>query len=124
MAEDFFSHFQIVRDPRIERTKKHPLESIFFVAICGVICGADSWIEIAQFGEDKEEWLRRPVELPHGIPSHDTFGRVFALLDPEEFQTCLRMCRATGRMRSFGKRPMVTRWWKRGMDGLSSGVTG
>ena len=88
MAEDFFSHFQIVRDPRIERTKKHPLESILFIAICGVICGADSWIEIAQFGEDKEEWLRRYVELPHGIPSHDTFGRVFALVDPEEFQTC------------------------------------
>ena len=53
MAEDFFSHFQILRDPRIERTKKHPLESILFIAICG----ADSWIEIAQSGEDKEEWL-------------------------------------------------------------------
>lgn len=88
MAEDFFSHFRIVRDPRIERTKKHPLESILFIAMCGVICGADSWIEIEQFGEDKEEWLRRYIDLPHGIPSHDTFGRVFALLDPEEFQKC------------------------------------
>lgn len=88
MADNFFSHFQIVRDPRIERTKKHPLESILFIAMCGVICGADSWIEIEQFGEDKEEWLRRYIELPHGIPSHDTFGRVFALLDPEEFQKC------------------------------------
>jgi predicted transposase YbfD/YdcC len=88
MAEDFFSHFQIIRDPRIERTKKHPLESILFLAICAVICGADHWSEIEQFGEDKEDWLRRYVELPHGIPSHDTIGRVFALLDPEEFQKC------------------------------------
>jgi len=82
---DFFSHFRIIRDPRIERTKKHRLETILFIAICGVISGAESWVEIEQFGEEKKEWLARYVDLTNGIPSHDTFGQVFALLDPEIF---------------------------------------
>jgi len=60
---------------------------IITIAICGVICGADSWVEIAEFGEAKEEWFREFLRLPHGIPSHDTFGRVFRQLDPHQFQS-------------------------------------
>ncbi len=58
------------------------------IAICGVICGADSWVELEQFGKSKEEWLKGFLELPNGIPSHDTFGRVFALLDAQQFRDC------------------------------------
>ncbi len=58
------------------------------IAICGVICGADSWVELEQFGKSKEEWLKRFLELPNGIPSHDTFGRVFAQLDAQQFRDC------------------------------------
>jgi predicted transposase YbfD/YdcC len=64
----------------------HPLLSILFIAISAVICGADDWVEIEAFGKAKRKWLKRFLPLPHGIPSHDTFGRVFARLDPEQFQ--------------------------------------
>lgn len=79
-------HFRQVQDPRVERTKLHPLLSMFFIAIAAVICGADEWTEIEAFGKAKRKWLKRFLALPHGIPSHDTFGRVFARIDPEEFQ--------------------------------------
>ena len=79
-------HFSGVQDPRVERTKEHPLVNIIVIAICGVICGADSWVDIEHFGQAKAEWLAQFLELENGIPAHDTFGRVFARLDPEEFQ--------------------------------------
>lgn len=79
-------HFGKVKDPRVERTKRHKLLDIFLIAICGVICGADSWVDIELFGKSKLEWLRTFLTLPNGIPSHDTFGRVFAAIDPEEFE--------------------------------------
>lgn len=85
-AGGFFNYFKVIRDPRVERTKKHRLESLLFIAVCGVVCGAESWTEIQEFGEEKREWLSRYVDLTHGIPSHDTFGRVFALLDSKKFQ--------------------------------------
>jgi predicted transposase YbfD/YdcC len=81
-------HFEGLSDPRIERTKKHKLIDIITIAICGVICGADSWVEIAYYGEVKEAWLRQFLELPNGIPSHDTFNDVFARLKGDEFQAC------------------------------------
>lgn len=80
-------HFMRITDPRIERQKLHTLIDIIMVAICGVIAGCDSWVEIEDFGRDREPWLKRFLELPNGIPSHDTFGRVFALIKPREFQT-------------------------------------
>jgi len=85
-AKDFVGHFSIVRDPRIERNKLHKLESILFIAICAVVSGAESWAGMEEFGEVRKEWLSRYIDLSHGIPSHDTFGRVFAQLDPREFE--------------------------------------
>jgi len=81
-------HFAALEDPRVERTKLHPLLSIVVIAICAVIGGAESWDDIEQFGEAKAEWFATFLDLPHGIPSHDTFNRVFAALDPTQFRTC------------------------------------
>ena len=80
-------HFGDVTDPRLERQKLHQLVDIIVIAICAVICGADTWVDIELFGRSKLKWLKKFLELPNGIPSHDTFGRVFGLLDPVEFQT-------------------------------------
>jgi predicted transposase YbfD/YdcC len=83
-------HFSDLVDPRIERTKLHKLIDIVTIAICAVICGADSWVDIETYGKSKHEWLKQFLELPNGIPSHDTIGRVFASLNPEELQKCFR----------------------------------
>lgn len=82
------AHFEALEDPRVERNKLHPLSDIMAIAICGVLAGADTWVDIAEYGKTKETWLRSFLDLPNGIPSHDTFGRVFARLDPEQLQRC------------------------------------
>jgi predicted transposase YbfD/YdcC len=79
--------FEQVQDPRVDRGKRHQLLDIITIALCGVICGADSWVEIEEFGQAKLKWLRTFLELPNGIPSHDTFGRVFSALDPQQFES-------------------------------------
>lgn len=81
-------HFADLEDPRVERTRRHKLLDIIVVAICGIICGADDWVSIQEFGEAKQEWFEGFLELPSGIPSHDTFGRVFGRLDPDQFHSC------------------------------------
>ena len=81
-------HFQDLEDPRIDRSKRHGLLDILTIAICAVICGADSWVYVEMFGKSKEEWFRSFLDLPNGIPSHDTFGDVFSRLDPDRFQEC------------------------------------
>ena len=82
------AHFAALPDPRLDRTKRHQLLDILTIAICAVICGADSWVDVELFGHAKLTWLRTFLALPHGIPSHDTFGRVFAALDPRAFEQC------------------------------------
>ena len=82
------AYFAEISDPRVERTRLHELVDILVIAICAVICGADSWVEMETYGRAKEQWLRQFLALPHGIPSHDTFSRVLARLKPEEFQQC------------------------------------
>lgn len=79
-------HFGGLRDPRIERTKLHKLTDILVIAICAAICGANTWEDVESFGNAKQVWFGRFLELPNGIPSHDTFNRVFARLNPQEFQ--------------------------------------
>lgn len=79
-------HFRDLEDPRIDRTKLHPLSEILAVAACAVIGGAESWVQVEVFGRSKIDWFRRFLPLAHGIPSHDTFARVFALLDPRQVQ--------------------------------------
>ena len=81
-------HFAGLVDPRAERAKRHELLDIIVITICGVICGADNWVEIEEFGNARLEWLSRFLRLPNGIPSHDTFGRVFSRLDPDQFGAC------------------------------------
>ena len=124
-------HFATLPDPRIARHRWHKLSDILVIAVCAVLCGAESYPAIEDFGVEREEWLRQFLELPEGIPSHDTFNRVLRLLDPVEFQQCfLRWRQAVvavtdgevvaidgkGLRRSFakgtGKRaiPMVSAW--------------
>lgn len=82
------TRFASLDDPRVERTKLHQLLDIITIAICAVICGADDWSEIELFGHAKEAFFKSFLPLPNGIPSHDTFNRVFARLNPEQFQKC------------------------------------
>jgi len=81
-------HFSSLKDPRIQLKTRHKLIDIIIITICAVICGADDWQEVVDYGKAKHAWLKTFLELPHGIASHDTFGRVFSLLRPEEFEKC------------------------------------
>jgi predicted transposase YbfD/YdcC len=81
------THFAALPDPRVDRAKRHDLLDILTVALCAMLCGADTWVDVEAFGTAKLAWLRTFLRLPNGIPSHDTFGRVFAALDPTAFET-------------------------------------
>ena len=78
-------HFNDIEDIRIERGKKHKLIDIITISICAVVCGADGWIDIEMYGIARKKWLGKFLELPNGIPSHDTFARVFSQINPDEF---------------------------------------
>src|SRR6185437_1180639 len=79
-------HFADLTDPRIDRSRLHELLDIVAIAICAVVAGAESWDDIEDFGNVKHDWLKTFLDLPNGIPSHDTFRRLFERLDPEEFR--------------------------------------
>jgi predicted transposase YbfD/YdcC len=81
-------HLTPLRDPRRQHRRRHLLIDIVTIAICAALCGADSWPKVVKFGHRRRDWLQRFLRLPHGIPSHDTFERVFGLLDPAMFQRC------------------------------------
>ena len=81
-------HFTRLRDPRIHRRKRHLLIDIIVIAVCAVICGADNWQQVTAVGRRRLDWFKRFLKLPNGIPSHDTFERVFNLLDPDVFLRC------------------------------------
>jgi len=83
-------HFGQIEDPRMPRTRAHYLVDIIVITLFAVISGADSWLGIEAYGQAKEEWLKQFLSLANGIPSHDTFGRVFARLDPEKLETEFR----------------------------------
>lgn len=89
-AATIMDHFQSLPDPRVDRTKEHRLTDLLTIAICAVIAGADSWVAIERFGHAKEAWLQPFLALPNGMPSHDTFGRVFAALDSVAFAECFQ----------------------------------
>lgn len=80
--------FSELADPRVEGRCDHKLMDMIIIAVCGVICGADSWVGIETFGKAKEDWLKTFLELKNGIPSHDAFGYVFSKIESEAFQTC------------------------------------
>ena len=80
------AHFGDIDDPRRTYLNDHPLINIITIALCAVIAGAEGWTDIELFGQQKKEWLSRFLDLKNGIPSHDTFGRVFARIDPEQFR--------------------------------------
>jgi predicted transposase YbfD/YdcC len=86
----WLDHFAALSDPRVERSREHPLLSIVGVALCAILGGADDWVAVERFGNAKLDWFRRFLDLPNGIASHDTFGRVFARLDPAQFEACFR----------------------------------
>src|SRR5215470_11563111 len=81
-------HFRPLEDPRIERTKKHNLLDILVIAVCTLLSGGEGFQDMELFGKSKQAWLQTFLALPHGIPSHDTFGRVFARLNPQRFREC------------------------------------
>ena len=86
LKQSVLKHFQYLQDPRVERTKDHSLVAIVSIAILAVLSGADGFTAIATYGTAKQAWLETFLDLPHGIPSHDTFGRVFGLLEPQELE--------------------------------------
>ena len=90
MANSITPFFSDIPDFRSEHGKRHLLSDLVAIAVCAVVCGAESWVDVALFGRSKQKWLSTFLHLPHGIPSHDTFGRVFSLIDPDHFERCFQ----------------------------------
>ena len=78
------AHFRPLKDPRVSRRRLHSLENILFIALCAVVAGANDFLDIAVFASKRLDWLSRFLDLPNGVPSHDTFERVFDRLDSKQ----------------------------------------
>lgn len=89
-AQSIFEYFERVPDPRVKRTRKHPLTSVLVLSLLAIICGADSFVAIELYGECQQEFLKTFLDLPNGIPSHDTIGRIFSVLSPTALQEAFR----------------------------------
>jgi predicted transposase YbfD/YdcC len=87
-ARNLPDHFRGLADPRIERTRRHELVDILVIGICTLLCGGEGFNDMEDFGKAKEEWFRTFLALPNGVPTHDTFNRVFSALDPAQFLEC------------------------------------
>ena len=83
---DFIAHFSIIPDSRIDRCKRHKLIDILFLCMAAVVCGAEGWEEIEDFGLAREDWLRQYLPFANGIPGHDTIARVMSRLSPKALQ--------------------------------------
>jgi predicted transposase YbfD/YdcC len=84
----FFDHFAALEETRVERSKRHPLMNIVFIAVCAMLSGANDFVGMEKFGHNKKTWFGKFIDLSIGIPSHDTFGRVIRALQPEQFVQC------------------------------------
>ena len=94
-------HFSKLQDTGLERTRLHKLSEILLIAICAIICNADTWKNVEAYGNAKIEWLKTFLILENGISSHDTFNRVFARLDAKQFEACfISWIRAVARIKS------------------------
>lgn len=87
-SPSFFSHFATIEDPRMQRTQLHKLGDVLFIAVCATLCGANAFTAMEEFGHSKLDWLKKFLDLPHGIPAHDTFRNVFIAIKPEAFTEC------------------------------------
>jgi predicted transposase YbfD/YdcC len=112
--QQFASHFANLTDPRMERTRRHVLQDMLVLALCAMIANANTWVDIERFGKTKLGFLRRFLELPNGIPSHDTFGRVFAKLDPAAVLLCLQNWLADLRAKLGGEHVIIDGKTQRG----------
>ncbi len=88
--KNLLDYLMLIPDPRVDRTRRHELADIIFIALAAVLCGAEGWTQIAEFGKTSKQWLASFLKLPNGIPSHDTFGRVFAALSPDALEAALQ----------------------------------
>ena len=114
------TYFEGLKDPRMDRTQKHPMESLVFISVAAITCGADSWNEIQEFGQAKQEWLSGVVPLPNGIPSHDTFNRFYAALEPGSFEECFAQWTASIAGRTKGEVVSIDGKTLRGSRGVNA----
>jgi predicted transposase YbfD/YdcC len=115
-------HFAALPDPRYRRARKHHLLDILFIALCALLCGAETFTEIALWGKSKQEWLQTLLPLPGGIPSHDTFGRLFARLDRQAFADCFQQWTKALHEKTDGEILALDGKWLRGSFDKATGT--
>lgn len=100
--ERYFGCFDSIEDPRTGNNKYHPLDNIIFITLSGILCGCNTFVHIEEFGKARIEFFKKYLDMTHGVPSHDTFGDVFAILDPKQFAECFESWTDTIRDRVDG----------------------